>query len=505
MSAGTVERPGDTGRPRTELGRAPRVLVVDDEASMRDMLRIVLRRDGYEVLVADGARAAAGDPRDARHIDLLLSDIRMPDGSGVDVLRAAKQANRDVVAFMMTAFASTDTAVEAMRLGAVDYFTKPFNVDELRLKIGQHLETRRLKEENVVLKRALNATHEFSNLIGRSPAMLALFQLIETVARTTEHGAHHRRVGHRQGDGGQGHPRQLAAARPAVRGAQLRRRARDAARVGALRPRARRVHRRGRQQEGPGRGGRGRHHLPRRDRRDEPHACRSSCCACCRSAASAAWAAPTRCRPTSGSWPPRTRTCRRWSPAGGSGKTSSTASTSSRCSCRRCASGGRTSRCWPSASCTPLPTQMGKPVTGHLQRGAARCWRPTTGRGTSASCRTSSSGPWRWSRRRSCCPRRCRAHVRQAAPAPAPGRRRLGRWRRRRALPELGEGFDLEARGEEFYRHYLALALARAGGVQVKAAEMLGMSFRSFRYYAKKYGLRGGRRRRATTRASATS
>ena len=65
------------------------------------------------------------------------------------------------------------------------------------------------------------------------------------------------------------------------------------------------------------------------------------------------------------------------------------------------------------------------------------------------------------------------------------------------ALPELEEGFDLEARGEEFYRHYLALALARAGGVQVRAAEMLGMSFRSFRYYAKKYGLRGG-----TTRAA---
>ncbi len=60
------------------------------------------------------------------------------------------------------------------------------------------------------------------------------------------------------------------------------------------------------------------------------------------------------------------------------------------------------------------------------------------------------------------------------------------------ALPDLEAGFDLEARGEEFYRHYLALALARTGGVQVKAAEMLGMSFRSFRYYAKKYGLRGG-------------
>ena len=79
----------------------------------------------------------------------------MPDASGVDVLRAAKDVNRDIVAFMMTAFASTDTAVEAMRLGAVDYFTKPFNVDELRLKIRQHLEARRLKQENVLLKRAL--------------------------------------------------------------------------------------------------------------------------------------------------------------------------------------------------------------------------------------------------------------------------------------------------------------------------------------------------------------
>ena len=80
----------------------------------------------------------------------------MPDVSGVEVLRAAKELNRDIVAFMMTAFASTDTAVEAMRLGAVDYFTKPFNMDELRLKVRQHLEARRLKQENVLLKRALN-------------------------------------------------------------------------------------------------------------------------------------------------------------------------------------------------------------------------------------------------------------------------------------------------------------------------------------------------------------
>jgi two-component system response regulator PilR (NtrC family) len=86
---------------------------------------------------------------------------------------------------MMTAFASTDSAVEAMRLGAVDYFTKPFNMDELRLKVRQHLETMRLKQENVLLKRALNSSNEFCNIIGRSDAMLGLFKMIETIAKTS--------------------------------------------------------------------------------------------------------------------------------------------------------------------------------------------------------------------------------------------------------------------------------------------------------------------------------
>ena len=165
-------------------GARPRILVVDDEPSMRDMLRIVLRRDGYDVSVAaNGAEAIDFIGRE--RLDLLLSDIRMPDISGVDVLRAAKEANRDIIAFMMTAFASTDTAVEAMRLGAVDYFTKPFSMDELRLKVRQHLEALRLKRENVLLKRALNTSHQFSNIIGRSDVMLELFKMIETIARTT--------------------------------------------------------------------------------------------------------------------------------------------------------------------------------------------------------------------------------------------------------------------------------------------------------------------------------
>lgn len=161
----------------------PRILIVDDEPSMREMLSIVLRRDGFDVVTAVNGTEAL-DRLGHERVDLLLSDIRMPDLSGVEVLRAAKDANPDVVVFMMTAFASTDTAVEAMRLGAVDYFTKPFNMDELRLKVRQQLETRRLKEENVLLKRALNSRHEFSSIIGRSAAMLSVFRMIETIAQT---------------------------------------------------------------------------------------------------------------------------------------------------------------------------------------------------------------------------------------------------------------------------------------------------------------------------------
>jgi two-component system, NtrC family, response regulator PilR len=166
-----------------EASIKPRILIVDDEPSMREMLRIVLRRDGYDVTVAANGTQAI-DILKRERVDLLLSDIRMPDLSGVDVLRAAKDVNRDLIAFMMTAFASTDTAVEAMRLGAADYFTKPFSMDEMRLKVRQHLEALRLKQENVLLKRALNTSNEFCNIIGRSEAMLDLFKMVETIAKT---------------------------------------------------------------------------------------------------------------------------------------------------------------------------------------------------------------------------------------------------------------------------------------------------------------------------------
>jgi two-component system, NtrC family, response regulator PilR len=163
--------------------RPPRILVVDDEPSMRELLAIVLRREGYEVLLAENGRAAI-NLLEREPVDLLISDIKMPDLSGVDVLRAAKKIDQDILGIMITAFASTDTAVEAMRLGACDYLSKPFDIDLLKMKVREKIENRQLRQENLLLKRTLGLTHQFSNIIGRSESMLAVFKMVETVART---------------------------------------------------------------------------------------------------------------------------------------------------------------------------------------------------------------------------------------------------------------------------------------------------------------------------------
>src|SRR4249919_1688059 len=163
--------------------RQPRILVVDDERSMRELLAIVLRREGYEVLLAENGRGAI-EILEREPVDILISDIKMPDLSGVDVLRAAKRIDQDILGIMITAFASTESAVEAMRLGACDYLTKPFDLDVLRMKVREKIENRQLKQENVLLKRTLGLSHKFANIIGRSETMLDVFKMIETVART---------------------------------------------------------------------------------------------------------------------------------------------------------------------------------------------------------------------------------------------------------------------------------------------------------------------------------
>ena len=168
--------------PATER-RPPRILVVDDERSMRELLAIVLRREGYEVLLAENGRTAVS-LLEREPVDLLISDIKMPDLSGVDVLRAAKKIDQDILGIMITAFASTESAVEAMRLGACDYLSKPFDIDLLKMKVREKIENRQLRQENVLLKKTLGLAHQFSNIIGRSASMLDVFKMVETVSRT---------------------------------------------------------------------------------------------------------------------------------------------------------------------------------------------------------------------------------------------------------------------------------------------------------------------------------
>ena len=162
-----------------------RVLVVDDEQSMRELLGIMLRQSGYEVRSAAGGEEAIQALR-ADRFDLLITDLRMRKVDGLAVLRAAKEHSPRTVVLVVTAFASTETAVEAMKLGAYDYITKPFKMDELKLTIANALERKRLQDENLELRRQLRKQRGFENMIGKSRVMLEVF---ETIRKTADSGS----------------------------------------------------------------------------------------------------------------------------------------------------------------------------------------------------------------------------------------------------------------------------------------------------------------------------
>ncbi|MBP7776035.1 MAG: sigma-54-dependent Fis family transcriptional regulator [Acidobacteria bacterium] len=160
----------------------PRILVVDDERSLREMLSIVLGREGYEVSTAEDVTSAIEQIRRGPLPDLLISDLRMPDGSGVDVLRALKERSPNSVGLLLTAFASADTAVEAMRLGAVDYLTKPFDVADLKQRVARYLAAKHLAETQVALPEGRKG--QGFVLAGRSREILDVISLVARVART---------------------------------------------------------------------------------------------------------------------------------------------------------------------------------------------------------------------------------------------------------------------------------------------------------------------------------
>ncbi|MET0514385.1 MAG: sigma-54 dependent transcriptional regulator [Nitrospiraceae bacterium] len=158
-----------------------KILVVDDEQSMRDVLSIMLKRAGYSVTTASDGEEAVGHIH-KEIFDLVITDLRMPKMGGLDVLKTVKACSPETVVLVITAFASAESAVEAMKHGAYDYLTKPFQVDEVQLIIRNALERRRLSTENMLLKREMASQSSFSRIIGQSDAMQKVFEVIKKIA-----------------------------------------------------------------------------------------------------------------------------------------------------------------------------------------------------------------------------------------------------------------------------------------------------------------------------------
>jgi len=158
-------------------------LVADDEKSMREFLEIMLKKEGYKVtLASNGEEVMKLIEKDI--FDLALVDIRMPRQDGISVLKRIKSISPETVVIVITAYASADTAIKAMKEGAYDYITKPFKIDEIKLIIQNALEKKHLQKENLLLKQVVRDRYHFENIIGQSSRMLELYDLLEKVAPT---------------------------------------------------------------------------------------------------------------------------------------------------------------------------------------------------------------------------------------------------------------------------------------------------------------------------------
>jgi two-component system response regulator PilR (NtrC family) len=165
------------------MDKSSKILVVEDQLSMRELLEVMLGRAGYDVTTAQCGRDAIA-LLDKASFDLVLCDIRLGDVTGLDVLREAKLRQPDMVVIMISAYASTETAVEAMNEGAFDYVPKPFNNEELRATIAKALELRTLSKERATIRGELEKNLHFGRIVGSSPGMQHIFTLIQQVAQT---------------------------------------------------------------------------------------------------------------------------------------------------------------------------------------------------------------------------------------------------------------------------------------------------------------------------------
>jgi len=165
----------------TASGAKGNVLVVDDEADIREGLELLLTSEGYAVDLAQ--TGAEGLHRmETRGYDLVLLDLMMPDLSGMEVLQAVRQRDRETPIFLITAYGSLEAAVSALKLGANDYFSKPWDNEKLIIEIDRMIARRRLEYENTHLKRALKQRYAFPNIIGKSERVVRMLDLVAQVA-----------------------------------------------------------------------------------------------------------------------------------------------------------------------------------------------------------------------------------------------------------------------------------------------------------------------------------
>lgn len=166
------------------MPRRARILIVDDERSIRELLEIFLKKEGFQVTSASSAEEGLAQAK-SNEFDLIVSDIKMSDMSGIDLLREVRATGFNGQFILLTAFASAETAIQALKMGAYDYILKTENfIEELKLVVLNALESRRLREENTYLRREFRKVHGMGNLIGKSKKMQELFKMIEVVSAT---------------------------------------------------------------------------------------------------------------------------------------------------------------------------------------------------------------------------------------------------------------------------------------------------------------------------------
>jgi len=159
------------------------IIVTDDQRSMREFLEILLSKEGYAVRSAPGMSKALA-LMDEKVPDVVITDLKMKGGSGLDLLKEIKNRAPDVEVVVITAFATTETAIEALKLGAYDYITKPFQVDEIRVVVQRALERQRLLRDNLRMRAELTGRYDYGSLVGKSPRMQEVYRLIDQVAPT---------------------------------------------------------------------------------------------------------------------------------------------------------------------------------------------------------------------------------------------------------------------------------------------------------------------------------